>query len=65
MTAFSIALVLSYFYRGVEFPLYFMAISIAVSRVVLGMHFLKEPDPARRLIAAAAIVLGIVGLARG
>src|SRR5690242_5074192 len=42
MTAFSIALVLSYFYRGVEFPLYFMAISIAVSRVVLGMHFLSD-----------------------
>ena len=32
---------------------------------LLGMHFLKEPDPVRRLIAAAAIVLGIVGLARG
>jgi undecaprenyl-diphosphatase len=42
MTAFSIALVLSYFYRGVELPLYFMAASIALSRVVLGMHFLSD-----------------------
>jgi len=32
---------------------------------LLGTHFLKERDPARRLIAAGAIVLGIVGLARG
>ncbi|HTO49105.1 MAG TPA: DMT family transporter [Burkholderiales bacterium] len=32
---------------------------------LLGAHFLKESDPARRLIAAAAIVLGIVGLALG
>ena len=42
MTAFSIALVLSYFYRGVELPLFFMALSIAVSRVVLGMHFVSD-----------------------
>ncbi len=32
---------------------------------LLGAHFLKERDPARRLVAAAAIVLGIVGLALG
>jgi len=32
---------------------------------LLGTHFLKEKDPARRLIAAGAIVLGIVALARG
>src|SRR5205085_7899210 len=42
MTAFSIALVLSYFYRGVELPIYFFACSIAVSRIVLGMHFLSD-----------------------
>jgi hypothetical protein len=29
------------------------------------MHFLKEKDPVRRLLAAGAIVLGIVGLALG
>src|SRR6516225_8375920 len=31
MTAFSIALVLSYFYPGLEAPIYFLALSIAVS----------------------------------
>jgi undecaprenyl-diphosphatase len=34
--------VVSYFYPGLEAPLFFMAISIAVSRVVLGMHFLSD-----------------------
>lgn len=53
MTAFSIALVLSYFYRGVEVPLYFMAISIAVSRVVLGMHFLSD------VLAGAMLGVGL------
>jgi undecaprenyl-diphosphatase len=42
MTAFSIALVISYFYPGFEGTLYFLAASIAVSRVVLGMHFLSD-----------------------
>ena len=32
---------------------------------LLGAQFLKERDPVRRLVAAAAIVLGIVGLAMG
>ncbi len=42
MTAFSIALVVSFFYPSLEGALYFLAISIAVSRVVLGMHFLSD-----------------------
>ena len=42
MTAFSVALVVSYFYPGLEAPLFFLAVSIAVSRVVLGMHFLSD-----------------------
>jgi len=42
MTAFSIALVVSFFYPGLEGPLYFLALSIAISRVVLGMHFLSD-----------------------
>jgi len=53
MTAFSIALVLSYFYRGVELPLYFLAGSIAVSRVVLGMHFLSD------VLAGAILGIGL------
>lgn len=53
MTAFSIALVLSYFYRGVELPLYFLAGSIAISRVVLGMHFLSD------VLAGAILGVGL------
>lgn len=32
---------------------------------LMGAHFLKEGDATRRLIAAASIVIGIIGLARG
>ncbi len=42
MTAFSIALVISYFYPSLEGVLFFLALSIAVSRIVLGMHFLSD-----------------------
>jgi undecaprenyl-diphosphatase len=51
MTAFSVALVVSYFYPSLEGALFFLAISIAVSRVVLGMHFLSD--------VLAGIVLGV------
>ena len=50
MTAFSIALVLSYFYPHLQLPLFFLAGSIALSRIVLGMHFLSD--------VLAGIVLG-------
>lgn len=42
MTAFAIALVVSYFYPGLQWPLYFLAVSIGISRIVLGMHFLSD-----------------------
>jgi undecaprenyl-diphosphatase len=42
MTACSIALVVSYFYPPLEGPLFFLAMSIALSRIVLGMHFLSD-----------------------
>jgi undecaprenyl-diphosphatase len=42
MTAFSIAIVVSYFYPTLEWPLYFLAASIGLSRIVLGMHFLSD-----------------------
>src|SRR5258706_16112454 len=51
MTAFSIALVVSYFYPALEGTLFFVAFSIAVSRIVLGMHFLSD--------VLAGIVLGV------
>jgi undecaprenyl-diphosphatase len=51
MTAFSIALVVSYFYPSLEGPLFFFALSIACSRIVLGMHFLSD--------VLAGMVLGV------
>jgi undecaprenyl-diphosphatase len=51
MTAFSVALVASYFYPSLEGVLYFLAVSIAVSRIVLGMHYLSD--------VLAGVVLGI------
>jgi undecaprenyl-diphosphatase len=51
MTAFSIALVLSYFYPVLEGTLFFLALSIAFSRIVLGMHFLSD--------VLAGMVLGV------
>jgi undecaprenyl-diphosphatase len=56
MTAFSIALVVSYFYPGLEGGLYFLAISIGVSRVILGMHFLSD-------VLAGALLGSALGLA--
>ncbi len=56
MTAFSIALVVSFFYPSLEGPLYFLAISIGVSRIVLGMHFLSD-------VLAGAIIGSALGLA--
>ena len=51
MTAFSIALVISYFYPLFEGILLFLALNIAVSRIVLGMHFLSD--------VLAGMVLGV------
>jgi undecaprenyl-diphosphatase len=51
MTAFSIALVISYFYSGLEGPLFFLALSIALSRIVLGMHFVSD--------VLAGMILGV------
>jgi undecaprenyl-diphosphatase len=51
MTAFSIALVVSYFYPPLEGPLFFFALSIACSRIVLGMHFLSD--------VLAGMILGV------
>ncbi len=59
MTAFAIALVVSTYYPQLEWPLYFIATSIAISRIVLGMHFLSD-------VMAGAVLgsgLGYVSLA--
>jgi undecaprenyl-diphosphatase len=51
MTAFSIALVISYYYPSLESTLFLIALSISVSRIVLGMHFLSD--------VRAGMVLGV------
>jgi|SRR5208282_860532 len=56
MTAFAIALVVSYFYPSLEGPLYFLAASIAFSRVALGMHFLSD-------VLAGAVLGSALGVA--
>jgi undecaprenyl-diphosphatase len=42
MTAFAITVAFTQFYPSLAFGLMFCALSIAVSRVVLGMHFLSD-----------------------
>lgn len=42
ITAFAIAVSVGAFYPQLQISLYFLATSIAVSRVVLGMHFLSD-----------------------
>jgi undecaprenyl-diphosphatase len=49
ITAFAVALSLSHFYPNLAVGLLFCAISIAASRVLLGMHFLSD------VLAGAAI----------
>jgi undecaprenyl-diphosphatase len=56
MTAFSIALGVSYFYPTLEGPLYFLAVSIGLSRVVLGMHYLSD-------VLAGAVLGSALGVA--
>ena len=42
MTAFSVAVPLSLFYPAAEPALLFCAFSIALSRILLGLHFLSD-----------------------
>ena len=56
MTAFSTALVVTYFYPTLEWPLYFLALSIGLSRIVLGMHFLSD-------VLAGALLGSALGVA--
>jgi undecaprenyl-diphosphatase len=43
--------VVSYFYPSLEGLLFFLALSIAVSRIVLGMHFLSD--------VLAGVIMGV------
>ena len=42
LTAFAISVCLIHFYPGMRPGLLFVAVSIAISRVILGMHFLSD-----------------------
>jgi undecaprenyl-diphosphatase len=57
ITAFSVAVSLSLFYPGLTIALLFCAASVAISRVVLGMHFLSD------VLAGAAIGTGLAFVA--
>jgi undecaprenyl-diphosphatase len=53
MTAFAVAITLSLFYPTVTIGLLFCALSIAMSRILLGMHFLSD------VVAGALIGTGL------
>ena len=57
MTAFAVAIPLSLFYPSLTIGLLFFALSIAMSRILLGMHFLSD------VVAGALIgtALGYLG----
>jgi undecaprenyl-diphosphatase len=42
MTAFAVAIPLALFYPTLMIGLFFCALSIAMSRILLGMHFLSD-----------------------
>lgn len=56
MTAFAITVSVGHFYSDLELLLLVLALSIAASRIILGMHYLTD------VVAGAAIGIGL-GLA--
>jgi undecaprenyl-diphosphatase len=42
ITAFAVAATVSHFYPGMEVGLIFCAVSVAISRVLLGMHYVSD-----------------------
>ena len=59
ITAFAVVICLATYYPGLWFELLFCAISVAASRVVLGMHFLTD------VVAGALIGWGIAAIVTG
>ena len=53
MTAFAVAIPLALFYPALTIGLAFCAFSVAISRILLGMHFLSD------VMAGALIGTGI------
>jgi len=54
ITAFSVAMCLSMFYPAAIAGLFFCAVSVAISRVILGMHFLSD-------VIAGSIIGALLG----
>jgi undecaprenyl-diphosphatase len=54
MTAFSVAVPVCLFYPPLEAGLLFCAVSIALSRIVLGLHFLSD-------IVAGSVLGAVIG----
>ena len=60
ITAFAVAVSLSHYYPDLTFGLVFCAVSVAASRILLGMHFLSDVVAGAvigSLLARAAILL--------
>jgi undecaprenyl-diphosphatase len=55
ITAFSVAVSLSHYYSELAIGLFFCAISVAASRILLGMHFLSD-------VVAGAVIGTILAL---
>lgn len=54
MTAFAVIVPLALFYPGLQVGLAFCAVSIALSRILLGMHFLSD-------VVAGSLLGGVLG----
>ena len=54
MTAFAIAIPLALFYPALTAGLLFCAFSVAISRILLGMHFLSD-------VIAGAFIGAVIG----
>lgn len=62
ITAFAIALAVTAFYPSLAAAMLFCAVSIALSRIVLGMHFLS--DVVAGALIGSALAVGAVWLVR-
>ncbi len=60
ITAFAVAVSLSFYYPALALPLFFCALSIALSRIILGMHF--PSDVMAGAVLGVALAFGTHGI---